>query len=106
MKHVIDRLLITNNIVRKRRFIPPIKTNYFRNEDDCEIFKMYAIRISIVLIRCPIMSLVATLLFANSGNQIITIWLQKCAFNLLFAIGLQLVICWPLGRIILRKVIR
>lgn len=72
---------------------------------DREIVKIFAIQISIVLIMCPIMSLVATILFANPGNQIISIWLQKYALNLPFALGWQLVICGPLVRSIL-KVIR
>lgn len=76
------------------------------NHDDREIFKIFAIQIAIVLIMCPIMSLVATLLFADAGNQFIAVWLQKYVLNLPFALGLQLVICGPLARLILRKVIR
>lgn len=70
--------------------------------DDREIFKIFAIQVSIVLIMCPIMSLIATVLFANPGNQIISIWLQKYALNLPFALGWQLIICGPLVRQILK----
>ncbi len=57
---------------------------------DRDIFKIFAIQISIVLIMCPIMSLIATILFAHPGNQIISVWLQKYALNLPFALGWQL----------------
>lgn len=70
--------------------------------EDREIFKIFAIQISIVLIMCPIMSLIATLLFANAGNQIITVWLQKYVINLPFALGWQLIVCGPLVRSILK----
>lgn len=68
---------------------------------DREIFKIFAIQISIVLIMCPIMSLIATILFANPGNQFISVWLQKYVINLPFALGWQLIICGPLVRGIL-----
>lgn len=73
-------------------------------ESDRDIFKIFAIQIAIVLIMCPIMSLIATLLFANPGNQIISVWLQKYALNLPFALGWQLVICGPLVRAILKLI--
>lgn len=71
---------------------------------DREIFKIFAIQIAIVLIMCPIMSFIATLLFAHPGNQVISIWLQKYALNLPFALGWQLIICGPLVRYILKLI--
>lgn len=72
--------------------------------NDREIVKIFAIQIAIVLIMCPIMSLIATVLFANPGNQIISIWLQKYVLNLPFALGWQLIICGPFVRGILKIV--
>lgn len=71
---------------------------------DREIFKIFAIQISIVLIMCPIMSFIATLLFANPGNQFISVWLQKYVLNLPFALGWQLIVCGPLVRGILNLI--
>ncbi len=72
---------------------------------DREIFKIFAIQIAIVLVMCPIMSMIATLLFADFTNGLIAVWLQKYVINLPFALGWQLIICGPIVRAIFRKFI-
>ncbi|WP_028042073.1 hypothetical protein [Candidatus Stoquefichus massiliensis] len=44
----------------------------------------------IVCIMCPIMSLVATLLFKNVGTEIIAIWIETTVFNFPMALGWQI----------------
>ncbi len=73
-------------------------------ETDGKIVIIWVIQIMIVLIMCSLMSLVATLLFTNSGNQIISIWLQKYVINMPFALGYQLIICGPLVRTIMKYI--
>lgn len=44
----------------------------------------------IVCIMCPIMSLVATLLFKNVGTEIIAIWIETTVLNFPMALGWQI----------------
>lgn len=94
-------LVLEATIVGKLAF--KLATNVVK-ETDREIIKIFAIQIAIVLIMCPIMSLIATVLFANPGNQIFAVWLQKYVLNLPFALGWQLVVCGPLVRSILKLI--
>lgn len=73
--------------------------------DDRDIFKIIAIQTSIVLIMCPIMSMIATLLFADvTASTLIATWLQKYAMNLPFALGWQIIFCGPFVRSILKLI--
>lgn len=58
-------------------------------ETSPQIFQM-TICVMIVCLMCPIMSLIATLLFQNAGNQVIALWLQTTVFNFPMALGWQL----------------
>lgn len=49
-----------------------------------------AICTMIVCLMCPIMSLIATLLFKNAGIEVIAVWLQTTAFNFPVALIWQL----------------
>ena len=40
-----------------------------------------AISVMIICIMCPVMSLIATLLFKNAGSQFIAVWLQTTFMN-------------------------
>ena len=53
-------------------------------------FITYAISICICCIMCPTMSLIATVLFAHPGNQVIAVWLQK------FALNFPMALCWQI----------
>ena len=44
----------------------------------------------IVCLMCPIMSLIATLLFKNPGSEIIAVWLQTTVFNFPMAYAWQI----------------
>ncbi len=59
----------------------------------------------IVLLMCPSMSFVATLLFDNPhSSEIIAIWLQKTIINFPMALGFQIFIAGPVVRTIFSKV--
>ena len=56
-----------------------------------------------VLLMCPIMSLIATVLFKNPGSEIIAIWLQTTTLNFPMALLWQLFFAGPLVRFIFNK---
>ena len=63
-----------------------------------------AISVMIICIMCPVMSLIATLLFKNAGSQFIAVWLQTTFMNFPVAFFWQLMYCRPFIRLIFRKV--
>lgn len=44
----------------------------------------------IVCLMCPIMSLVATILFKNAGTEVIAIWIETTVLNFPMALGWQI----------------
>lgn len=48
---------------------------------DKPVFVILAISCMIVCLMCPMMSLVATILFKNPGSQIVAVWLQTAVMN-------------------------
>lgn len=62
-----------------------------------------AISVMIICIMCPVMSLIATLLFKNAGSQFVAVWLQTTFMNFPVAFFLQLMYCGPLIRLIFRN---
>ena len=63
----------------------------------------FAISIMIVCIMCPVMSLIATLLFKKPG---IGTWVQTFGCNMPMALIWQLLYCGPLCRLIFRLLFR
>ncbi|MFR5152708.1 MAG: DUF2798 domain-containing protein [Ruminococcus sp.] len=47
----------------------------------------------IICIMCPIMSLIATILFKNAGSQFVAVWLQTTFVNFPVAFFWQLMYC-------------
>ena len=72
--------------------------------DDKPQIITYAISICICCIMCPIMSLVATLLFKE--NKSFGTWIQTWAMNFPMALLYQLFYCGPLVRLIFRTIFR
>lgn len=70
---------------------------------DRPIVIILAISIMICCIMCPIMSLIATLLFKNAGSQFVAVWLQTTFMNFPVAFFWQLIYCGPFIRFIFRK---
>ena len=71
--------------------------------DDRPQFITYAISICICCIMCPIMSLIATILFKNAGSQFVAVWLQTTFMNFPVAFFWQLMYCGPLIRFLFGK---
>ncbi len=65
-----------------------------------------AISVMIICIMCPVMSLIATLLFKNAGSQFVAVWLQTTFMNFPVAFFWQLMYCGPLIRLIFRNLFR
>ena len=72
--------------------------------DDRQQFVTYAISICICCIMCPIMSLVATILFKE--NKSFGAWIQTWAMNFPMAICYQLFYCGPFVRLIFKIIFR
>ena len=71
--------------------------------DDRPQFITYAISICICCIMCPIMSLIATILFKTPGVQIISVWFMTILFNFPMAFFWQICYCGPFVRWIFGK---
>lgn len=67
-------------------------------------FITYAISICICCIMCPLMSLVATILFKDTKT--FATWAQTWAMNFPMAICYQMFYCGPLVRLIFRAIFR
>lgn len=72
--------------------------------DDRPQFITYAISICICCIMCPVMSLVATILFKDTKS--FAVWVQTWIMNFPMAIMYQLFYCGPLVRLIFRLIFR
>ena len=72
--------------------------------DDRPAFITYAISICICCIMCPIMSLVATILFKN--NKSFGTWVQTWGMNFPMAICYQMFYCGPFVRLIFRSIFK
>lgn len=59
-------------------------------KEDKPVFVTLAICSMIVCLMCPVMSLIATVLFVHPGNQVIAVWLQK------FALNFPMALCWQI----------
>ena len=80
------------------RFVNPEKDNP----------KLFVIALSsiIVCLMCPLMSLVATLLFKNAGSEVVSVWLQTWVFNFPMAFFSQIFYIGPLVRTIFGLIFR
>ena len=74
---------------------------------NCHPFSMIlAISVASIAFMCPLMSLAATILFKNAGNQFVAVWLQTTVFNFPMAFFLQLIYAGPVVRFIFRCIFR
>lgn len=62
---------------------------------DRPFFITLAISFYIICIMCPIMSLIATILFKTPGIQIISVWFMTILFNFPMAFFWQICYCGP-----------
>ena len=73
---------------------------------DKPAFVILAISCMIVCLMCPMMSLVATILFKNPGSQIVAVWLQTAVMNFPMALCWQVFFAGPLVRLVVRVLFR
>ena len=66
-------------------------------------FITYAISICICCIMCPVMSLIATVLFKNAGANVLATWFETTFFNFPVALFWQIFYCGPCIRFIFGK---
>ena len=83
-------------LVSKLAFGCAMRMVDFKN---CHPFsKILAISVPSVAFMCPLMSLAATILFKDAGNQIIAVWFQTTVFNFPMAFFWQLCFAGPIVR--------
>lgn len=71
--------------------------------EDKPLFVLLGISSMIVCLMCPMMSLVATILFKNAGGQVVAVWLQTIVLNFPMALCWQIFFAGPLVRLIFRQ---
>lgn len=71
--------------------------------DDRPIVITLAISVMIILIMCPVMSLIATALFKDAGTEFVSVWLQTTVMNFPAAFFWQLCYCGPFIRFVFKK---
>lgn len=88
------------NVAKKTAFriVNPEKENPFH--------LVLAISVVSVAWMCPLMSLVATILFKDAGNQFIAVWLQTIALNFPMAFFWQMLYAGPFVRFVFRQIFR
>ena len=80
------------------RFVTPGK--------DPMIMMILGISAMSVCLMCPLMSLVATILFKDAGSEFIAVWLQTTAFNFPMALCWQIFFAGPLVRNVFGLIMR
>ena len=80
------------------RFVTPGK--------DPMIMMILAISAMSVCLMCPLMSLVATILFKDAGSEFVAVWLQTTAFNFPMALCWQIFFAGPLVRNVFGLIMR
>lgn len=73
---------------------------------DRPFFITLAISFYIICIMCPVMSLIATVLFKTPGNEIISVWFMTILFNFPMAFFWQFCYCGPFIRWIFSKLFK
>lgn len=89
---IIIELLLAGRVAKKLAFrilTPDMKG---------PIFIILAISTMTVCVMCPVMSLVAVILFKNPGGEFISVWLKTVVFNFPMAFFIQIFLVGPLVR--------
>lgn len=58
----------------------------------------------IVVVMCPLMSLIATILFKNAGSDFVAVWFETIILNFPMALGWQIFVAGPIVRALYRLV--
>lgn len=83
------------------KIAPKLAFTFMRPTDRPQ-FITYAISFCIVCLMCPIMSLIATLLFKDAPS--FALWVQTWGMNLPTAFLLQFCLCGPVVRLVFRSI--
>lgn len=75
-----------------------ITLSIFSPQRDNTFFIVLGISSVSVLFMCPLMSLIATLLFKDAGSQFVAVWFQTTALNFPMALCWQLFVAGPVVR--------
>ncbi|WP_195267840.1 DUF2798 domain-containing protein [Eubacterium sp. 1001713B170207_170306_E7] len=75
-------------------------------ESDKPVFVILTISAMTVCLMCPMMSLVATILFKNPGSEIIAAWFQTTAMNFPMALFWQIFFAGPCVRFVFRMLFK
>lgn len=91
---------IVGHLAKKAAFkiVNPAKENPFH--------LVLAISAISVAFMCPLMSLAATILFKDAGNQFVAVWFQTTAFNFPMAFFWQIFYAGPFVRFIFRHIFK
>lgn len=91
---IIIELLIGERITMKlaKRVITPMMEN--------SIFIVLLISALTVCVMCPIMSLIAVILFENPGTEVVAVWINTVVFNFPMALMSQIFFVGPIVRLI------
>lgn len=91
---ILIELLIGERITMKlaKRIITPVMEN--------SIFIILLISALTVCVMCPIMSLIAVILFKNPGTEIVAVWVNTVVFNFPMALMSQIFFVGPFVRMI------
>ncbi|MCX7714698.1 MAG: DUF2798 domain-containing protein [Clostridia bacterium] len=73
-------------------------------EKDRAIAVVLAVSVMTVCVMCPIMSLIATVLFKDAQSELFAKWLQTVAINFPMALSWQIFVAGPLVRLICRSI--
>ncbi len=96
----IVELLVVGNIVKMLAFsmIDP-------REEKGYVIKLVISAITVCLM-CPIMSMIATLLYQEPGQQLFSSWVTTAVFNFPMALLWQIFFCGPTVRLIFSKIFK
>ncbi len=74
--------------------------------DDRPTFIILTISSIIVCMMCPMMSLIATLLFKSPGSELVAVWLQTTVINFPMAFFCQIFFVGPFIRLAFRSIFK
>ena len=97
---ILIEMLIGEKITMKlaKRIITPVMEH--------SIFIVLLISAITVCVMCPIMSLLAVILFKNPGTEIIAVWLNTVVFNFPMALLSQIFFIGPFVRLIFSTIFK
>lgn len=97
---VILELFVVEKLAQKLAF------RIISPESSEPIFVILAISSMTVCLMCPMMSLIATVLFKNPGSEIIAAWFQTTVINFPMALFWQIFFAGPCVRFVFRMLFR